>query len=58
MTNHDIMLPEISGPEVLRVMRHETALASLPVIVVATKSKPSDIKTGLEAGAFEDYFIA
>ena len=47
----DIMLPDISGLEVLRDMRRAAALDSLPVIVVSAKSIPSDIKTGLEAGA-------
>lgn len=47
----DIMMPDISGLEVLRYMRHESDLASIPVIVVSAKSMPGDIKTGLEAGA-------
>ncbi|MGC8855355.1 MAG: response regulator transcription factor [Anaerolineae bacterium] len=47
----DIMMPDISGLEVLRFMRREPALRNTPVIVVSAKSMPSDIKTGLEAGA-------
>jgi len=47
----DIMMPDISGLEVLRFMRREPALASIPVIVVSAKSMPGDIKIGLEAGA-------
>ncbi len=47
----DIMMPDISGLEVLRFMRREPSLSSIPVIVVSAKSMPSDIKTGLEAGA-------
>lgn len=47
----DIMMPDISGLEVLRYMRREPELAQIPVIVVSAKSMPNDIKIGLEAGA-------
>ena len=47
----DIMMPDISGLEVLRYMRREPDLSHIPVIVVSAKSMPGDIKTGLEAGA-------
>ena len=47
----DIMMPDISGLEVLRYMRRETDLAAIPVIVVSAKSMPGDIKVGMDAGA-------
>lgn len=47
----DIMMPDISGLEVLRFMQREPELAKIPVIVVSAKGMPSDIKSGLEAGA-------
>jgi len=46
-----VMMPDVSGLEVLRFMRREPELAEIPVIVVSAKSLPSDIKTGLDAGA-------
>lgn len=47
----DVMMPDVSGLEVLKFMRREPKLADIPVIVVSAKSMPTDIKTGLEAGA-------
>jgi two-component system alkaline phosphatase synthesis response regulator PhoP len=47
----DIMMPDISGLDVLREMRRDPALASIPVVVVSAKSMPADIRTGMEAGA-------
>jgi DNA-binding response OmpR family regulator len=47
----DVMLPDISGLEVLRYMRREPELTSIPVIVVSAKSMPADIKVGIDAGA-------
>lgn len=47
----DIMMPDISGLEVLRFMQRDPKLKSIPVIVVSARSMPSDIKEGLEAGA-------
>ena len=47
----DIMMPEISGLEILRQMRQDPELANLPVVVVSARSMPADIKIGMEAGA-------
>lgn len=47
----DVMMPDVSGLEVLRFMRREPKLKDIPVILVSAKSMPSDIKTGMDAGA-------
>jgi DNA-binding response OmpR family regulator len=47
----DIMMPEISGLDILRQMRSEPDLSGIPVIVLSAKGMPADIKDGMEAGA-------
>ena len=47
----DIMMPDISGLEILRSMRSKADLAAVPVVVVSAKGTPSDVREGLDAGA-------
>ena len=47
----DIMMPDISGLDILRQMRADPDLADIPVVVVSAKGMPADIKNGMEAGA-------
>lgn len=47
----DVMMPDVSGLEVLKYMRKNPSLAHIPVILVSAKSLPADIQTGLQAGA-------
>jgi DNA-binding response OmpR family regulator len=47
----DIMMPDISGLEILLFMQREADLAKIPVVVVSAKSMPSDVRAGMDAGA-------
>ena len=47
----DVMMPDLNGLEVLRYLRRDSRLKKIPVIVVSARSLPSDIKSGIEAGA-------
>jgi len=47
----DVMMPDLSGLEVLRFMRRDPRLEHIPVIVLSARSRPEDIQAGIEAGA-------
>ena len=47
----DIMMPDVSGLEVLRFMRREPDLRQVPVVIVSARTLPADIRAGLDAGA-------
>ena len=47
----DIMMPEISGLDILRSMRSNPDMALIPVVVISARATPTDIKNGLDAGA-------
>ena len=47
----DILMPEKSGLELLKVIRADAGLAKIPVILVSALSTGMDIKTGMAAGA-------
>jgi two-component system cell cycle response regulator DivK len=47
----DIMMPGISGLDILREMREDPALAGIPVVIVSAKAMPADIRRAMEAGA-------
>jgi len=51
----DVMMPGMSGIEVLETLRANPSFASIPVILVTAKSLDRDILTGYQVGA--DYFI-
>ncbi len=47
----DIMMPDVSGLDVLRSIRCHQEISSIPVVIVSAKATPSDIAAGIEAGA-------
>jgi two-component system phosphate regulon response regulator PhoB len=47
----DMMMPDISGLEVLRLMRLDPRMRHIPVIVVSAKNRPEDVRAGMDAGA-------
>jgi two-component system alkaline phosphatase synthesis response regulator PhoP len=47
----DLMMPGLSGLDVLRFMRSNPGLDSIPVIIVSAKGLTADIREGLNAGA-------
>ena len=49
----DIVMPGISGLDVLNFMRTDPRLIGIPVIIISSNSMPSDKQTCLEAGANE-----
>lgn len=44
----DIMMPDVSGLEVLRFMRRDPSLENIPVVVVSGRPKPEEIYQELE----------
>lgn len=50
----DIMLPEIDGIEILRRIRSDARMRTLPVIMLTAKGTEFDTVSGLDAGA-DDY---
>lgn len=49
----DLIMPELSGLEVLRVLRADPARASLPVVVVTAMDRDGDRDWALKQGATE-----
>lgn len=47
----DLMLPGLSGIEVLKTIRYSWSMGELPVIIVSARTDEVDIITGLELGA-------
>lgn len=52
----DIMMPEMDGIEVLKVLRYETRYKKIPVIMATAKGTEMDKIGGLNSGA-DDYLV-
>jgi two-component system sensor histidine kinase and response regulator WspE len=52
----DVDMPRLDGIELVRLVRQDPRLKSLPVMIVSYKDRPEDRHRGLEAGA--DYYLA
>ena len=50
----DLMLPGLNGLDICRVVRAESSLADVPIIMLTAKTEESDRIVGLELGA-DDY---
>ena len=50
----DIMLPEVDGLEVCKILRRDSATAAIPIIMLTAKAAEIDRVLGLELGA-DDY---
>ena len=52
----DIMMPLMSGMEVLRQMKSEPAIADIPVILMTAKRQENDVASGFALGVV-DYIV-
>ena len=49
----DVMMPDINGLEVCKILVNDEKTASIPIILVTAKTGAEDTKEGLDAGAFD-----
>ncbi|MGQ0433772.1 MAG: response regulator transcription factor [Microthrixaceae bacterium] len=49
----DIMMPQMSGIEMVEALKADKATAKIPVILLSAKAQAGDLKAGIEAGADE-----
>ncbi|WP_228038487.1 diguanylate cyclase domain-containing protein, partial [Nostoc sp. LEGE 12450] len=52
----DVMMPRMTGYEVIQVIRQQITADRLPIILLSARNQPEDIVLGLEVGA-NDYLI-
>ncbi|MCC6849150.1 MAG: response regulator [Deltaproteobacteria bacterium] len=51
----DVMMPGMSGLDVLRALKADPSTATIPIIMVTAKSTDDDLLSGYQQGA--DYYI-
>jgi CheY-like chemotaxis protein len=52
----DVMMPRLSGTDVLAALRADEATAQLRVVLLSARAQETDVERGLEAGA--DAYLA
>jgi len=50
----DVMMPNMSGLEMVSELKNDPETAGIPVILLSAKAQGSDVRQGIEAGA-DDY---
>jgi DNA-binding response OmpR family regulator len=50
----DIMMPNVSGLELVQTLKADPDMAGIPIILLSAKAQSADLKAGLDAGA-DDY---
>ena len=50
----DIMMPKVSGLELVTALKGDPSTSEIPIILLSAKAQNADVRTGLEAGA-DDY---
>ncbi|GGX75893.1 response regulator [Saccharospirillum salsuginis] len=47
----DVMMPSMDGPETLRAIRRQPALADIPIVFMTAKVQPDEVEDYLDMGA-------
>ncbi|ABQ67527.1 response regulator [Rhizorhabdus wittichii] len=51
LTMVDVMMPGLTGPDVLAAMLDDPELAKIPVVFVTARARPQDVRTYIDQGA-------
>jgi len=50
----DIMMPKVSGLELVTALKADASTSEIPIILLSAKAQNADVRSGLDAGA-DDY---